>query len=823
MSGWSFIRKSTVAPSSTSSFKTIQTPSGTSPVATSPTDVLTLAAGSGITITGDATTDTITISASGIATPVSVGNGGWGQSMTMQTVATNGSHTALTPGLIKMTGTTGVVIYGITASATSTLTVLYNASANNMTVAHQNALASASNRIITPTAASISIRPLHYALFFYDTVQSRNVLIDVNMITGATSPLLISSTGVISVQSASSVQAGALSSSDWNIFNNKIGGSGAANAVPYFTGTSTVSADLTKLSWQPTKHHLGVGVSDTDSAATVHAKSDTGQGTTNATSNSAGLVAFPLPVVSPTVSAVQSTPHLGRMAVTSATQNFGATGYTDILDAYDFNFVQGVDVAGTINWSKVQTAAGVGFTEGGTTNSYGIDISFTPVNGLETPDAWLVIRTINGGAADYKVTTASSFTDDNTGWGSDPRSVYWPDFIANNSTIAFDFYGKKTTLAATSVYSVAATNTGMTDDNSGNAYTVLLTYSGGEADNYVLSTNAFGGFKELTGGSGVFDESNAGANSPPSPTSYGYVSDGTILNRSYNAYNKAVISGADVYSTTALTASTTDPNDGLNYVVQVSATAADTVKVINGNVGGSLSALNSITFYDDGIQTFPGDSIFTPTSVYAPAFLYEMHSPALGGLPAVIKSIDASGLVKVSFRNSTDAEYGYISADPSALIVRGGESGATLNLSATTSTATVGAGVFLGQTTTTTLDATSEGKLTWGGADRVKWNTSGVTVGGSTGSAITLIKSATATLNFPSIAATGGTQDLTITVTGAVVGDTVSMGLPAAPDAGVVFNAFVSAANTVTIRATNTTAGAIDPASASYRVTVTRF
>ena len=66
-------------------------------------------------------------------------------------------------------------------------------------------------------------------------------------------------------------------------------------------------------------------------------------------------------------------------------------------------------------------------------------------------------------------------------------------------------------------------------------------------------------------------------------------------------------------------------------------------------------------------------------------------------------------------------------------------------------------------------------------------------------------------------------QDLTITVTGAATGNVVSIGLPPAPDAGVVFNAFVSASNTVTVRATNTTGAGIDPASASYRVQVTKF
>lgn len=81
---------------------------------------------------------------------------------------------------------------------------------------------------------------------------------------------------------------------------------------------------------------------------------------------------------------------------------------------------------------------------------------------------------------------------------------------------------------------------------------------------------------------------------------------------------------------------------------------------------------------------------------------------------------------------------------------------------------------------------------------------------------------ATATLDFPSIA-TLTDEDLTITVTGAAANDSVVLGLPTSPTTGIVFNAFVSAADTVTVRAHNYTAGAIDPASATYRVTVFKY
>lgn len=87
------------------------------------------------------------------------------------------------------------------------------------------------------------------------------------------------------------------------------------------------------------------------------------------------------------------------------------------------------------------------------------------------------------------------------------------------------------------------------------------------------------------------------------------------------------------------------------------------------------------------------------------------------------------------------------------------------------------------------------------------------------GAALTKILTGSASLDFPSIAA-ASQSSLTITVTGAAVNDEVVMGLPAAPAAGIVFNAFVSAANTVTVRATNVTALAVDPAAATYSVIV---
>jgi hypothetical protein len=82
------------------------------------------------------------------------------------------------------------------------------------------------------------------------------------------------------------------------------------------------------------------------------------------------------------------------------------------------------------------------------------------------------------------------------------------------------------------------------------------------------------------------------------------------------------------------------------------------------------------------------------------------------------------------------------------------------------------------------------------------------------------ILSGSATLNFGSTAAQTS-ADLTITVTGAADGDVVSVGVVnASTNANSSFTAFVSSANTVTVRFNNYSAGAIDPASGTFNVKV---
>jgi len=96
-----------------------------------------------------------------------------------------------------------------------------------------------------------------------------------------------------------------------------------------------------------------------------------------------------------------------------------------------------------------------------------------------------------------------------------------------------------------------------------------------------------------------------------------------------------------------------------------------------------------------------------------------------------------------------------------------------------------------------------------------------ITIGGGTG--LTKHLSATASLDFGILGALT-CESLSVTVTGAADGDTVYLGVPnslASVDVGIsVFNAYVSAADTVTVKRCGLAVGITNPGAATVRVDV---
>lgn len=79
-----------------------------------------------------------------------------------------------------------------------------------------------------------------------------------------------------------------------------------------------------------------------------------------------------------------------------------------------------------------------------------------------------------------------------------------------------------------------------------------------------------------------------------------------------------------------------------------------------------------------------------------------------------------------------------------------------------------------------------------------------------------------ATLDFPNLNP-NSFADLTISIVGASVGDCVSLGIPVSSLVGlVIFNSFVSAADTVTVRAYNLDGAQINPPSGLFKVVVSK-
>jgi hypothetical protein len=82
---------------------------------------------------------------------------------------------------------------------------------------------------------------------------------------------------------------------------------------------------------------------------------------------------------------------------------------------------------------------------------------------------------------------------------------------------------------------------------------------------------------------------------------------------------------------------------------------------------------------------------------------------------------------------------------------------------------------------------------------------------------------ATATLDFGSIAA-GATETLTITLTGAISGDVVNLGVPnVSMHADIDYFVWVSANNTVSVRCRNYGASPVDPASGVFRASIIKY
>jgi len=141
---------------------------------------------------------------------------------------------------------------------------------------------------------------------------------------------------------------------------------------------------------------------------------------------------------------------------------------------------------------------------------------------------------------------------------------------------------------------------------------------------------------------------------------------------------------------------------------------------------------------------------------------------------------------------------------------------AALHLRAGTATASTGAPLKF--TAGTNLTTPEDGSVEYDGTNYA------VSVS-STRYILAKTLTATAVIDFPSVTGVS-TSTQNVTVTGAADGDVVSLGVPnaLASVSGVIYSAYVSAANTVTIKYSNNNSfTAINPPSATFRISVIKY
>lgn len=170
-------------------------------------------------------------------------------SMNQADVATAATIIALSTAepLIRFTGSTATEVQGIDATGVNKVVTYHNASSVNVTFKHQNAGATATNRIITPTGNDLIIKPNQSVQWIYDNTQTRWVIGagsggggDTTIFGTRASPRLITSSGI-------TVALGHMSASDLKqviFIKGSIAGENLVTANPRIQAGTVVGQEM---------------------------------------------------------------------------------------------------------------------------------------------------------------------------------------------------------------------------------------------------------------------------------------------------------------------------------------------------------------------------------------------------------------------------------------------------------------------------------------------------------------------------------------------------------------------------------------------------
>ena len=596
------------------------------------------------------------------------GSGGSsGASDAAWTTVTGSTHDDLAIGTKALRfSTNGAVIRGIVAQADGTEIVLYNASSTAQSIINEGTSSAAANRFSHASSFVNTLRPSQGARYKYSTTVSRWVLVD-QLSSSGTSPIAVSTNNVVSIQNATTGQTGALTSTDWNTFNTKMGGSGTSGQIPYFTGSTTLAGE-TSLSYDVTKNRLGVQVGVGNEAAAMHLLSDTSTAITGPTAFSATLTPFVIISEPSSSSAPSQIP--GRLmnpdSLTETEDASGATSY-QIGDTLQYRIVPYNDASGQIGCAQYSDTGIV--TMAGSNN--GVDITWSDdATGSETISGYYIYRDYNsGGYVDYvDLGYVTSWNDDGSLWqsGSYPLISAYGDYIADGTSRDYEYFSRAVIGPGPYFSALSETATTFTDDSSNKPYGVRHNINSGEALIRIIGTPTGSGTGyKIDGSSGVdIDEyENTWTDGDASPNSVGYTSDGSALTRGYTFYKTQSVNGNTVYSAGTGTG-TSDPSDASTYYVTLTGSwpsPSSGSKIISTEAAGgkTITGGTSMTWYDTNSAygtDFPDDSSVTPEGIIPPALIVEKEGNSNSFAWLTVKGTD--NYSKQEFTSSADAVQG---------------------------------------------------------------------------------------------------------------------------------------------------------------------
>jgi hypothetical protein len=104
--------------------------------------------------------------------------------------------------VVRLTGTTAGSVHGMTSSFSGKMLCIYNNTTQTQIIKHQSGLEPTSNnRIVTPTAADISLVAGEIVTFVYDVFASRWALVSIGSNTAASAPATTTSLGLVKLHS----------------------------------------------------------------------------------------------------------------------------------------------------------------------------------------------------------------------------------------------------------------------------------------------------------------------------------------------------------------------------------------------------------------------------------------------------------------------------------------------------------------------------------------------------------------------------------------------------------------------------------------------